>query len=62
MKLEEEPNNLLPPSALESFLLYLAAGVVKGGQAENGSDPWEGCHFWFKRTAFFCKRLTATPK
>lgn len=63
MKLEEEPNNLLPPSALESFLLYLAAGVVKGGQAENGSDPWEGCHFTFqfKCTAFFCKRLTATP-
>lgn len=38
MKLEEEPNNLSPPSALESFLLYLAAGVVKGGQAEKSSD------------------------
>ena len=58
MKLEEEPNNLLPPSALESFLLYLAAGVVKGGQAENSSDPWEGCRFTFqfKHTAF-----SATP-
>lgn len=38
MKLEEELNNLPPPSALESIFLYLAAEVAKGSQAENNPD------------------------
>ena len=61
MKLEEEPNNLLPPSALESFLRYLAAGVVKGGQAENGSDPRED-HLLVQAHCLFLQTVNCNSK